>query len=80
MCQLMHAAAAQHLQELTRLRRVRDRLDREYARPLNIEALARDIDMPPAHLTHRFLAAYGRSPHAYVAARRASRARTPIGN
>jgi AraC-like DNA-binding protein len=34
-------SAAQHLRELARLRRVRDRIDREYAQPLDVEALAR---------------------------------------
>src|SRR5258707_795802 len=35
-------AAEQHLRDLARLRRVRDRIDREYAQPLDVEALARD--------------------------------------
>ncbi|WP_326665942.1 helix-turn-helix transcriptional regulator [Streptomyces sp. NBC_00385] len=66
--------AAQHLSDLARLRRVRDRIDREYARPLNVEALARGAGMPAGHLSHRFRLAYGRSPYAYLMARRVERA------
>ncbi|MFV0132605.1 helix-turn-helix transcriptional regulator [Streptomyces sp. HMX87] len=66
--------AAQHLRDLARLRRVRDRIDREYAQPLNVEALARDADMPPGHLAGQFRLAYGRSPHDYLMARRVERA------
>jgi len=43
------AAAAQHLRDLARLRRVRDRIDREYAQPLDVEALARDANMSAGH-------------------------------
>ena len=39
------SASAQHLRDLARLRRVRDRIDREYAQPLDVEALARDAHM-----------------------------------
>ncbi|MER5716543.1 AraC family transcriptional regulator [Streptomyces sp. NPDC002132] len=66
--------AARHLHDLARLRRVRDRIDREYARPLDVEALARDAHMPPGHLSHRFRQAYGKSPYAYIVARREERA------
>lgn len=65
---------AQRLSEFTRLRRVRDRIDREHARPLDVESLARDADMSVAHLGRWFRLAYGRSPHAYLTARRAERA------
>ncbi|KPI12783.1 hypothetical protein OV450_0129 [Actinobacteria bacterium OV450] len=67
-------AEAQHLKDLARLRGVRDRIDREYARPLDVEALAHDADMPAGQLARRFRRAYGRSPHAYVTARRIERA------
>ncbi|GGT45974.1 helix-turn-helix domain-containing protein [Streptomyces purpureus] len=66
--------AAQRLADLARLRRVRDRIDREYAQPLNVEALARDADMPPAHLGREFRLAYGLSPYDYLTARRIERA------
>jgi AraC-like DNA-binding protein len=65
---------AQHLNDLARLRRVRDRIDREYARPLNVEALARDVNMAPGHLSRRFRLAYGQSPYAYLMTRRGERA------
>ena len=47
-------AAAQHLRDLARLRRVRDRIDREYAQPLNVEALARGAHMSAGHLSREF--------------------------
>ncbi|MCX4545427.1 AraC family transcriptional regulator [Streptomyces sp. NBC_01565] len=65
---------AQRLKDLARLRRVRDRIDREYARPLNVEALARDADMSPGHLSRQFRLAYGESPYAYLMTRRVERA------
>ncbi|WTX27534.1 AraC family transcriptional regulator [Streptomyces sp. NBC_00656] len=65
---------AQHLSDLAQLRRVRDRIDREYAQPLNVEALARGAGMPPGHLSRQFRLAYGKSPYAYLTARRIERA------
>ncbi|MFJ9181061.1 helix-turn-helix transcriptional regulator [Streptomyces sp. NPDC102360] len=65
---------AQHLSDLARLRRVRDRIDREYARPLNVEALARDAHMSAGHLSRQFRAAYGESPYSYLMTRRIERA------
>lgn len=62
--------AAQHLSDLARLRRIRDRIDRDYTQPLNIEALAREANMPPGHLSRQFHLAYGQSPYAYVMSRR----------
>jgi AraC-like DNA-binding protein len=67
-------AAAQRLRDLARLRRVRDRIDREYAQPLDVEALARGVNMPPGHLSRQFRLAYGQSPYAYLTARRVERA------
>ncbi|MGW0750600.1 helix-turn-helix transcriptional regulator [Streptomyces sp. NPDC002587] len=66
--------AAQHLNDLARLRRVRDRIDREYAQPLNVEALARGANMPAGDLGRQFRLAYGASPYAYLTARRIERA------
>jgi AraC-like DNA-binding protein len=66
--------AAQRLLDLARLRRVRDRIDREFARPLDVEALARDAGMPPGQLSRQFRDAYGQSPYAFVTARRVERA------
>jgi AraC-like DNA-binding protein len=67
-------AAAQHLRDLARLRRVRDRIDREYAQPLDVEALARDAHMSAGHFSREFKRAYGESPYAYVMTRRIERA------
>ena len=67
-------AAEQHLRDLARLRRVRDRIDREYAQPLDVEALARGVHMSAGHLSRAFKAAYGESPYAYLMTRRIERA------
>jgi transcriptional regulator GlxA family with amidase domain len=64
------------LRELALLRRVRDRMDREYARPLDVEALARGVHMSAGHLSRQFKAAYGESPYAYLMTRRIERAMT----
>jgi AraC-like DNA-binding protein len=67
-------AEEQHLRDLARLRRVRDRIDREYAQPLNVEALARGAHMSAGHLSREFRLAYGESPYAYLMTRRIERA------
>jgi len=67
-------AAAQHLRDLARLRRVRDRIDREYAQPLDVEALARGAYMSAGHLSREFRRAYGESPYSYLMTRRIERA------
>jgi len=67
-------ADEQRLRDLALLRRVRDRIDREYAQPLNVEALARDAHMSSGHLSRRFRAAYGESPYSYLMTRRIERA------
>ena len=67
-------AAAQHLRDLARLRRVRDRIDREYAQPLDVEALARDAHMSAGHFSRQFRLAYGESPYSYLMTRRIERA------
>src|SRR5216683_1455676 len=67
-------AAAQHLRDLARLRRVRDRMDREYAQPLDVEALARSVYMSAGHLSREFRLAYGESPYSYLMTRRIERA------
>ena len=65
---------AQHLSDLARLRRVRDRIDREYAQPLDVEALARDAHMSAGHFSREFRLAYGESPYSYLMTRRIERA------
>ncbi|XVS64435.1 hypothetical protein ACQPYE_40400 [Actinosynnema sp. CA-299493] len=66
--------AARRLEDLARLRRVRDLIDRDLARPLDVLALARAADMPARRLSREFRDAYGRSPYSYLVARRAERA------
>jgi AraC-like DNA-binding protein len=68
------AAAAQHLRDLALLRRVRDRIDRDYAQPLDVEALARDAHMSAGHFSRQFRLAYGESPYGYLMTRRIERA------
>ncbi len=68
------SAAAQHLRDLAWLRRVRDRIDREYAQPLDVEALARGAHMSAGHLSREFKRAYGESPYGYLMTRRMERA------
>ncbi|MGV3516340.1 helix-turn-helix transcriptional regulator [Luteitalea sp.] len=63
-----------HLDELRRLRRVRDRMDREYQRPLDVESLARGVQLSAGHLSRQFKLAYGESPYAYLMTRRVERA------
>ena len=67
-------AAAQRHRDLAQLRRVRDRIDREYARPLDVEALARGAHMSAGHLSRAFKTAFGESPYAYLMTRRIERA------
>jgi AraC-like DNA-binding protein len=66
--------AAEHLRDLAMLRRVRDRIDREYAQPLDVEALARGVHVSAGHLSRQFRLAYGESPYSYLMTRRIERA------
>ena len=68
------SAEAQRLRDLALLRRVRDRMDREYAQPLDVEALARGVHLSAGHLSRQFRQAYGESPYAYLMTRRIERA------
>ena len=65
---------AQRLRDLALLRRVRDRIDRHYAEPLDVEALARGVNMSAGHLSRQFKLAYGESPYSYLMTRRIERA------
>jgi AraC-like DNA-binding protein len=67
-------AASDPANDLVALRRVRDRIDREYAEPLDVEALARGANMSAGHLSRRFKQAYGESPYSYLMTRRIERA------
>src|SRR5690242_21223819 len=68
------SAEAQHVKDLVLLRRVRDRIDREYAQPLDVEALARGVHMSAGHLSREFKRAYGEPPYSYLMTRRIERA------
>jgi AraC-like DNA-binding protein len=63
------------LDELRRLRRARDRMDREYAQPLDVAGLARTALMSPAHFSRRFRDAYSETPYSYLMTRRIERAK-----
>nr|WP_199039618.1 helix-turn-helix transcriptional regulator [Dyella sp. ASV24] len=65
---------AQSLRDLARLRRVRDRIDRDYAQPLDVEVLASGVHMSAGHLSRQFRQAYGESPYSYLMTRRIERA------
>jgi AraC-like DNA-binding protein len=68
------SADEQKLRDLALLRRVRDRIDREYAQPLDVEALARGVNLSAGHLSREFRAAFGESPYSYLMTRRIERA------
>lgn len=65
----------EELADLAHLRRARDRMDREYASPLDVPAMARTALMSPAHFSRKFRAAYGETPYAYLMTRRIERAK-----
>jgi AraC-like DNA-binding protein len=67
-------SAARHLRDLARRRRVRDRIDRDYGQPLDVEALASGVHMSAGHLSREFRRAYGESPYSYLMTRRIERA------
>ncbi len=67
--------AAEHLRDLALLRRARDLMDREYAQPLDVPAMARVALMSPAHFSRQFRAAYGETPYSYLMTRRIERAK-----
>ncbi|ABG95633.1 MULTISPECIES: helix-turn-helix transcriptional regulator [Rhodococcus] len=67
-------AENQRLRDLALLRRVRDRIDREHAQPLDVESLARGVNMSAGHLSRQFRLAYGESPYSYLMTRRIERA------
>jgi AraC-like DNA-binding protein len=67
-------ADEQRRRDLALLRRVRDRMDREYAEPLDVEALARGVNLSAGHLSREFKRAYGESPYSYLMTRRIERA------
>jgi AraC-like DNA-binding protein len=62
-------------EELVHLRRARDLIDRDYARPLDVPAMARAALMSPAHFSRQFRTAYGETPYSYLMTRRIERAK-----
>jgi AraC-like DNA-binding protein len=68
------------LANLTHLRRARDLIDREYARPLDVPTMAARALMSPAHFSRQFLAAYGETPYSYLMTRRIERAMALLRN
>jgi AraC-like DNA-binding protein len=62
-------------EDLAHLRRAKDLMDRDYARPLDVPALARAAHASPSHFAHRFREAYGETPYAYLMTRRIERAK-----
>jgi AraC-like DNA-binding protein len=64
----------QELANLAHLRRARDLIDREYARPLDVPTMASRALMSPAHFSRQFRAAYGETPYSYLMTRRIERA------
>ena len=62
-------------EDLVLLRRARDQMDREYARPLDVPALARTALMSPGHFSRSFRAAFGETPYSYLMTRRIERAK-----
>jgi AraC-like DNA-binding protein len=69
------SAEQQRLRDLARLREVRDRIDRDYVQPLDVEALARGVHMSAGHLSREFKRVYGESPYSYLMTRRIERAK-----
>ncbi len=67
-------ANPERLDELRRLRRVRDRIDRDYREPLDVPGLAASVGMSAGHMSRQFKAAYGESPYSYLMTRRIERA------
>jgi AraC-like DNA-binding protein len=67
-------AQAERLADLRRMRRIHDRIDREFAQPLDLEMLAREEFISSGHLSRQFKATYGESPYSYLMTRRVERA------
>ena len=61
---------------LTAMRRARDLIDRDFADPLDLDALAREAGYSKFHFARTFALAYGETPRAYLTRRRIERAKT----
>jgi AraC-like DNA-binding protein len=71
----LSGVSPEELANLAHLRRARDRMDREYMRPLDVTALARTALMSTAHFSRQFRATYGETPYSYLMTRRIERAK-----
>jgi AraC-like DNA-binding protein len=71
----LSTVTSDEIANLAHLRRARDLIDREYARPLDVAALARAALMSTAHFSRQFRATYGETPYAYLMTRRIERAK-----
>ena len=69
------AMTPQEMADLVHLRQARDLMDRAYAQPLDVPAMARTALMSPAHFSRKFRAAYGETPYSYLMTRRIERAK-----
>lgn len=69
-------AQEQRLRDIAVIRRVRDRIDRDYAKPLDVEELAKGVHMSAGHVSREFRRIYGESPYSYLMTRRIERAMT----
>ena len=69
------SADEKRLKDLALLRQVRDRIDRDYQQPLDVEALARGVHLSAGHLSREFKQAFGESPYSYLMTRRIERAK-----
>jgi AraC-like DNA-binding protein len=65
----------EEMADLAHLRRARDRIDRDYAEPLDVPAMACTALMSPAHFSRKFRATYGETPYSYLMTRRMERAK-----
>jgi AraC-like DNA-binding protein len=65
----------EEMADLVHLRRARDLVDRDYALPLDVPAMARTACMSPAHFSRKFRATYGETPYSYLMTRRIERAK-----
>jgi AraC-like DNA-binding protein len=65
----------EEIADLVHLRRARDRIDHDYAQPLDVPAMARTALMSPAHFSRKFRSAYGETPYSYLMTRRIERAK-----
>jgi AraC-like DNA-binding protein len=66
---------SEEIADLVHLRRARDRIDRDYAQPIDVPAMARTALMSPAHFSRKFRSAYGETPYSYLMTRRIERAK-----